>query len=94
MIYQVKDISGYVWGVCECVRVCAGVHGCGQVWEGVRGYAQVCTTSLAEFLNKFKSPPQKPISGYLGRVIGQNSCYLHICFTFVQNYFVFPKSIS
>ena len=57
MIYQVKGISGYVWGVRECVWVCGGVHecagvcvsacmgvfGCVQVWEGVHGYVRACT---------------------------------------------------
>ena len=28
MIYQVKGISGYVWGVRECVRVYGGVREC------------------------------------------------------------------
>ena len=34
-------ISGYVWGVCRCVGVSAGVHtvmcGCRQVWAGLGG---------------------------------------------------------
>ena len=47
LIYQVKGISGisgYVWDVCGCVRVCAGVpRWCAQVCTGVRRCAQVCT---------------------------------------------------
>ena len=39
MIYQVKGISGYVWGVYEFVAECAGMHGCAR---GVRGGAGVC----------------------------------------------------
>ena len=54
MIYEVKDISGYVCGVCAgvygCVRrglrgspgVCWGVPGYMQVCAGVRGKAGVC----------------------------------------------------
>ena len=36
-------ISGYVWGVCICAWVCAGVHGCVWVCAGVHRCAQVCT---------------------------------------------------
>ena len=47
MIYQVKGISGYVWGVCVggcgcawvCACVCAVMHGCAWV------SASVLTTS-------------------------------------------------
>ena len=45
-------ISGYVWGVQGCMRVCMGmrecawlcasVRGCGWVCAGVCGYARVC----------------------------------------------------
>ena len=54
VIYQVKGISRYVWGVCGgCVGdvwVCAGVRGCEQVCAGVckcaqvgvRGWTRVC----------------------------------------------------
>ena len=50
MIYQVKDISGYV-RVCVSVRgfarMHAGVRSCAQgcvVWAGVAGCAQVCVS--------------------------------------------------
>ena len=50
MIYQVKGISGYVWGVSMCVhgcvryaQVCAGVHGCVRVCVSVRRYVRVWT---------------------------------------------------
>ena len=39
-------ISGYVWDVCRCVWVCAGVRGCARVYLGVRGCAQVCAGVL------------------------------------------------
>ena len=39
MIYQVKGISGYVWGVYEFAPVCGGMHGCAR---GVCGCAGVC----------------------------------------------------
>ena len=42
MNYQVKGISGYVWGVRGCARVCAGVRGCEQVCLGVHGCARIC----------------------------------------------------
>ena len=46
MIYQVKGISGYVWGMHGCVRVCAGVCwcvcGCARVCSGVLRCARVC----------------------------------------------------
>ena len=50
MIYQVKSISGYVWGVQGCAgvcgvcsaRVCMGVRGCARVYMGVCRCAQVC----------------------------------------------------
>merc|ERR1711879_858133 len=55
VIFQVKGISGYVWGVHGCVRVvlvctgvsrcasvCTGVHGCAWVCASVRGCAWVC----------------------------------------------------
>ena len=35
-------ISGYVWGVCMCARVCASVRECAQVCMGVCRYARVC----------------------------------------------------
>ena len=41
MIYQVKGISGNVWSVCGCARVCAGVRRCAQVCAGVHGCAWV-----------------------------------------------------
>ena len=52
MIYQVKAISGYVYGmcsVCKCVQVCVGVHGCVGMCAGVQGVhgvtrcGRVCT---------------------------------------------------
>ena len=42
MIYQVKGISGYVWGMRGCVRVCTGVHRCAWVCAGVSGSVWVC----------------------------------------------------
>ena len=42
MIYQVKGISGYVWGVWGCVQVCAGVCRCVWLCAGVCGYARAC----------------------------------------------------
>ena len=41
MIYQVKGISGYVWGECGCARVCADVGGCVWVCAGMQGGAGV-----------------------------------------------------
>ena len=49
MIYQVKGISGYVWGVCVggcgcawvCACVCAVMHGCAWVSASVHGCARV-----------------------------------------------------
>ena len=35
MIYQVKGVSRYVWGVCGCVQVCTG--GCAWVDAGLCG---------------------------------------------------------
>ena len=42
MIYQVKGISGYVWGVYEFAPVFAGMHRCARGCMGVRGCAGVC----------------------------------------------------
>ena len=42
MIYQVKGISGYVWGVYEFALVCAGMHGCARGCVGVRVCAWIC----------------------------------------------------
>ena len=37
MIYRVKGISGYVWGVYEFAPVFAGMHQCARGCMGVRG---------------------------------------------------------
>ena len=42
MIYQVKDISGPVWGTCGFMQVSMGVHGYVRVCKGVHGCAGVC----------------------------------------------------
>ena len=42
VIYQVKGVSRYVWGVCGCVQVCMGMPGCVGVGLGMCGSVQVC----------------------------------------------------
>ena len=42
VIYQVKGISWYVWGVCKCEWVCFGMHRCVGVGLGMCGSVQVC----------------------------------------------------
>ena len=75
MNYQVKGISGYVWGVrgCvpRCVRVCAGLHGYGRVWVGLHGYALVCACVLdefSEFLLENRVPTSEDFNTYPIRI--------------------------
>ena len=42
VIYQVKGISRYVWGVCKCEWVCFGMRRCVGVGLGMCGSVQVC----------------------------------------------------
>ena len=42
MIYEVKGISRYVWGMRGCLWVCAGVRKCTYMYMGGCGCAGVC----------------------------------------------------
>ena len=74
MIYQVKGISGYVWGVYDA-PVCAGMYGCarGGAWVCgcVRGYAWVYTCvwdELSEFLPENRVPTSADFNMYPIRI--------------------------
>ena len=80
MIYQVRasaGISGYVWGVCRCVRVsvgvqvCVGVCWCARECTGVPGYAQVCACvwdEFSEFLPENRVPTSADFNTYPIRI--------------------------
>ena len=67
MIYQVKGISGYVWGVYEFALVCAGMHGCARGCVGVRVYTCVWD-ELSEFLPENRVPTSANFNTYPIRI--------------------------
>ena len=71
MNFQVKGMSGYVWGVPGCARVYAGVRGLAWVWAGVHGYALVCACMLdefSEFLPENRVPTSAVFNAYPIRI--------------------------
>ena len=66
MNYQVKGISGYVWGVRECVWVYAGVrgpglHGYGRVCMDMHWCAHVCWMNFQNFFRRIESLHQRTL---------------------------------